>query len=100
MASQKQVAALLKLGAEERYGHLVRRVADFEEAWSLRSPRGWATLADDSGQLMFPLWPHAEYAAACLVLGDPDETPAPIELEHLLDVLLPRFISDGTMIAA
>lgn len=57
-------------------------------------------MADDSGQLMFPLWPHAEYVAACKMLGDPDETPAPIDLKHLLDVLLPRFISDGTMIAA
>ena len=91
---------MFKLGAQERYGHLVRRVADFEEAWGLHSPRGWTTLSDDAGNLMFPVWPHAEYVEKCRELGDSDDAPSRIALDHLLHVLLPQFVSDGTMIAA
>jgi hypothetical protein len=100
VASRKEVEALFKLGAEERYGHLIRRIADFEEAWALRSPRGWTTLSDNAGNLLFPIWPHAEYVKECRELGDPDGMPSPIPLEQLLDVLLPQFVSDGTLIAA
>jgi hypothetical protein len=100
VASRKEVEALFKLGAEERYGHLIRRLADFDEAWGLRSPRGWTTLSDDAGSLLFPIWPHAEYLEACRELRDPDGAPSPIPLDQLLDVLLPQFVSNGTMIAA
>ena len=100
VASRKEVEALFKLGAEQRYSYLIRRVADFEEAWGLHSARGWAALADDAGKPMFPLWPHAEYVQQCRELGDPDEVPSRIPLDHLLDVLLPQFVSDGTLIAA
>jgi hypothetical protein len=96
----KEVESLFQLGAAERYGHLVRRVADFEEAWGLRSERGWSALTDDEGKVLFPLWPHPEYAEQCRHLGDPDDAPASISLEHLLNVLLPQFEKDGTLIAA
>jgi hypothetical protein len=99
MASAKEVAALFKLDGPSRYGHLIRRIADFEEAWSLRSSSGWAALTDDNDQLLFPLWPHAEYAEACRGLADADATPTSIPLEHLLGVLLPQFISNGTVVA-
>lgn len=99
MASAKEVAAVFQLDGPSRYGHLVRRIADFKEAWGLRSPTGWTALADDNGTLLFPLWPHVEYADACRVLADPDAVPTSIPLDHLLDVLLPQFIADGTMVA-
>jgi hypothetical protein len=78
---------------------MIRRVADFEEAWGLRSPSGWITLADDNSRPLFPLWPHAEYAEACRGLADSDVTPTSIPLGHLLDVLLPQFVADGTLVA-
>jgi hypothetical protein len=99
-ASAKEVDALFKLDAPARYGHLVRKIADFEQAWGLRSPAGWTTLADDAEQLMFPIWPHAEYVEKCRALGDADAVPASIPLDHLLEVLLPQFSTDGTVIAA
>ncbi len=38
----EQVEAVLKLPAKERYGHFIKRVADFEEAWGLRCAAGGA----------------------------------------------------------
>lgn len=46
MASAKEVAALFELDGPARYGHMIRRIADFEEAWSLRSDDGWSALGD------------------------------------------------------
>jgi|SRR6188768_3897803 len=100
MASAKEVSALFKLDGPARYEHMIRRVADFEEAWGLRSPSGWTALANANEQLLFPLWPHAEYAEACRSLTDPDAIPTRIPLDQLLQVLLPQFISDGTLVAA
>jgi hypothetical protein len=100
VATSKEVDAVLKLDAEARYGFLIRRVADFEQAWGLRSSRGWVCLADDAGALLFPVWPHAEYVERCRELGDTDDEPSSIDLEYLLDVLLPGMASEGTMIAA
>ena len=55
MASAKEVAALFRLDGPSRYGHMIRRVADFEEAWGLRSPSGWITLADDNSVKVWSL---------------------------------------------
>ena len=96
----KEVDALLKLDGPARYEHLVKRVADFEEAWGLRWPTGWIALSAGTGQFLFPIRPHAEYVERCRSLGDADAVPASIPLNHLLDVLLPQLSTDGTMIAA
>ncbi len=100
MASTEEVEALFKLDGPARYAHLIGRVTDFEEAWGLRSATGWTVLSDDADRLLFPIWPHAEYVDRCRELGDPDSSPTSIPLVHLLDVLLPQFVSDGTMVAA
>ena len=42
----------------QRYDYCVKRVADWQEAWSIEDERGWLTVADDSGVVHVPLWPQ------------------------------------------
>ncbi len=62
--TEKEMAAVLRLAAAERYKHLIKKVADQEVIWSLWS-EGWALMGDDSGRQVMPIWPHAPYASAC-----------------------------------
>ncbi|OUJ68579.1 hypothetical protein BXP70_27850 [Hymenobacter crusticola] len=58
--------AILNLPAPERYGYLLRKVADFEAIWLIRDPEGITMLTDDSGQAMLPVWPEQAFAALLL----------------------------------
>ena len=63
--SPAQRDALLSSSGPARFKHFVGRVADTECVWGLRDTSGWVTLADDSGAMGFPVWPHPDYATAC-----------------------------------
>src|SRR4051812_31525339 len=58
--------AVLRLDATARHTHFVKRVVDAELVWGLWKD-GWALMADETGQQVFPLWPAREYAELCAV---------------------------------
>jgi hypothetical protein len=95
----EQIEAVLKLPAKERYGHFIKRVADFQKAWGLLSATGWAAAGDDDGALHFPLWPHLEYAQSCVSGQWSDSRPEPIPLDDLLEKLLPKLEREHTLVA-
>ena len=81
--SEKEIQSVLRLNGAERFGHFIKRVVDFEEAWGLWSD-GWALMEDNSGRPVFPLWPAREYAELCR-LGDwAQYDPKAISLSELL----------------
>jgi len=56
-------------------------------------------MGDDAAAASFPLWPAREYAQL-LATGDwADNEPSELELEALLDDLLPRMREQGTSVA-
>lgn len=85
----KEIEAVLRLDGCMRYHHFVKRVVDTEVAWGLWKD-GWALMADDAGQSVFPLWPDREFAELCAV-GEWDGYVAEeIELADLINELLPK----------
>ncbi|WP_197144409.1 DUF2750 domain-containing protein [Lysinibacillus sphaericus] len=44
----------------------VKRIADWEEAWSLKLNEGFVTTSDKEGNLSMPIWPFEEYAMKCI----------------------------------
>lgn len=87
------------LTAQERYSHFVRRVADWEEIWGLRTSEGWVMVGDDSGKQMIPVWPHERYANACAIDDWADAAPTVIELEAWMTRWLPGMTRDGVQVA-
>jgi hypothetical protein len=97
--SDKEFRGVTALSGPDRYSHFVRRVADFEEVWSLRNPGGWVTMGDDSGRKCVPVWPHKRYAET-FIRGDwSDATAAMIELDAWMDRWLPGMTRDGLQVA-
>ncbi|WP_350307541.1 DUF2750 domain-containing protein [Photorhabdus viridis] len=91
--SDKEIEVMSKKGHKDRYVYFIKRVVDNEAAWIL-DDEGFALTSDDIGNDILPLWPAREYAEAC-ANGDWDGyNPKKIDLEYILDELLPDLSKD------
>jgi hypothetical protein len=85
----KQIESVLRLSGQERYEYFLKIVADKEEAWGLYS-EGWALAkSDNDNGLIFPIWPAPDYAILCAVDNWANYEPKSIDIDDLLDGLLP-----------
>jgi len=74
--SEREFEAVSCLGAEERFAHFLKRVADWEAVWGLRDEAGWVAATDSDDHSSFPLWPHPLYMASDNVFLAVFPTPA------------------------
>ena len=84
----KEFTALIGLPAPERYALFVRRVADWQQVWSLQAPKGWVLMADEKGTEVVPVWPHERFADACRDVNK-QECATAISLDDWLKKWLP-----------
>ena len=96
--SEEQLRAVVALPAEVRYEHFIKRVADTEEVWILDED-GWAMASNADGTQILPVWSAFEYADMCRRGEWENYRPASIELEELLNGVLPDLAENGILIA-
>jgi hypothetical protein len=94
----KESSALIGMPAPERYGVFVRRVADFQEVWSLRTSAGYRLMADDDGTEVVPVWPQKRFAEACSA-DTAQEQAIAIPLDEWLAKWIPGLIKDNRNVA-
>jgi hypothetical protein len=97
--TKKEIEQVSLLDAPSRYQHFVKRVTDWQEVWGLRTADGWASLAHESGNPAFALWPHPEYAMSLAQGLWHGYAPASINLDSLLNEWLPRMQADSISLA-
>src|SRR5262245_53076158 len=97
--SDGEFRGVTALSGPDRYSHFVRRVADFEEVWSLHGASGWVTMGDDSGRKYIPVWPHKRYAEAFIRGHWQDAKATMIELDAWMQRWLPGMQRDGLQVA-
>jgi hypothetical protein len=90
----KEFSAVVAMPAPDRYALFVRRVADWQEVWSLRSSAGYSLMADDDGTELMPIWPHKRFAEACAAESTNEQAIA-IPLEEWLAKWVPGLIKDN-----
>ena len=95
----KESEAVSALPPDERLRHLVKRVADWEEVWSLREPNGWALSRGASGEVAAPFWPHPDYAQRCAAGEWAGCEPQTIALDAFFERWLPGLARDGRVAA-
>jgi Protein of unknown function (DUF2750) len=93
----KQFEAVIKLPAPQRYDHFIKVVADRQLAWGLYAD-GWALAGTDDGKAVFPLWPAKEYAALCAEGEWAGYTPKEIDMDDLMEGLLPSLRERETLL--
>lgn len=92
----KQIEAIFALPANKRFEHFVKVVADRQKAWGLYQD-GWAMAGAADGVRVLPLWPYAEYAAACAQAEWAGFEPKAIALDELMEVVLPELKAEGSL---
>lgn len=94
-----EIAAVLRLDREARYRHAIKRMADTEQLWTLRSAEGFVMGEAANGTLYVPVWPHARYAQLCAVGDSEGCEPEPIPLEEWMELWTPGLRRDGRSVA-
>ncbi|MBK6907477.1 MAG: DUF2750 domain-containing protein [Rhodocyclaceae bacterium] len=97
--SQKELESVSRLSIEARLAHFVKRVADWEEVWSLRNSEGWVLTLATEGQEAAPFWPHPAYATACAQDIWVDCEPQAIDLAAFMEKWLPGLAKEKKVVA-
>ncbi|EOL9013154.1 DUF2750 domain-containing protein [Cronobacter malonaticus] len=98
--SSQEIDVMFKKNAKERYVYFVKKIADWECAWTLGDDTGYITTEDGDGNLSLPLWPAKEYAQKCAVNEWTNLSVKEVSLDELLDELLPELIEDEIDVVA
>ena len=91
---------MLALPGAKRYAHTVKRAADWQFLWGLRSDGGgWVSAAGESGLPAFVVWPHPEYAKLCVAGAWSGSKPEALEVHEFLDQVLPGLLAEASNVA-
>ncbi len=93
----KQLEAVLVLPGPKRYSHFIKVAADQRKAWGLFA-NGWALYGTNDGKEAFPIWPAKEYASRCITEAWSNYEPREIDLDDLLEKLIPKLKETKTLI--
>ncbi len=97
--NEKQFSTICSQPDDQRYEYFLRKVADWEEIWSLHSKDGWVELSSNDGEECLPVWPHPDFAAAWATGDWSDCKPKAISLEVWLERWTSGLEKDNTVLA-
>ena len=96
--SDRQFESIQKLPDHERYDYFLKKVARWEQIWSLHSPQGWVELSSTDGEECLPIWPHPDFAKIWAVDDWSDCQPKAINLELWLQRWTAGLERDNTVL--
>jgi hypothetical protein len=100
--SAKEIEAVSGLPPRARADYLVRRVVDRQQLFTLRNAEGYClggTRVDGRDVEVMPIWPAAEYAAACAKAAWSDAAPVAIPLDTFLARWTTGLARDGRLLS-
>ena len=95
----KQIESIKKLIINKRYEHLIKKIADTEELWTIKMDGWFLLFGDDGGNEYIPIWPHPEYIKDFQTEEWRKSFPEKINLEDWLEKWIPGMIKDKKRIA-
>jgi len=93
--NERKIENLLNLSDEERYDYFVRKVAEYDEVWSLYHEKGWAVLSDNASRVIVPFWPEEEFASICCSSQWDGYSARKINLKDFMEKWLPGMEKDN-----
>ena len=97
--NDKELQSIFRLPPDQRYAYFVKRVADWEEIWSLRGEGGWVLAGDENMRELVPVWPFREYASECAVATWAGNVPESISLDSWLEEWTLGMTEDHRLVA-
>lgn len=92
--NEKELVTVSGLTPEKRYEYFIKKVADYEEVWSLYKD-GWVLSQDEFGNKLFPIWPKEEFAKLWAVSELSKFELKAIDLYEFIENLAPLLKKDG-----
>jgi len=83
----KQLESVFKLESKERYGYLIRKVADFEQIFLIAYKKGDYVTCGTDGSKCIPVWPELEFAKEFLNSDWKKFKVVSVELDDFLEWL-------------
>jgi hypothetical protein len=96
---QQEYEVLVQVSDTKRYVYSLKRIADWEEVWSLSNAEGWVLMGDAADNEVMPIWPHPRFAQLCITEDWADREPRMITLEDWRAKWLPGLSKDNRMLA-
>lgn len=93
----KEIRALIRSPAKNRYKYFIRHIADREEVWGPYND-GWALAGTGDNRTVFTVWPAEDYALLCAKGSWEGFLPESIPLDQFLNELMPTLQHDGLII--
>ena len=62
----KEIENVSKLEPFKRYQYFIKKIADFEELWTIVDKNGDIGLSDIDDKTLIPMWPKEAYIESCL----------------------------------
>jgi hypothetical protein len=97
--NDEQFAAVQALPAAERYSYFIRRVAEFEELWTLRNEEEFVLDTDEEGREVVPVWPDRRFAEANADSAWEDTVAFKIDLDRWLAAWTPSLETEVRRVA-
>ncbi|HFA50552.1 MAG TPA: DUF2750 domain-containing protein [Bacteroidetes bacterium] len=79
--NEQEFDSVIKLDPSKRYGYFIKRVSDWEAMYGLKLNGEWALSKLDE-YILFPVWPHIEYAKYCSNAEWENHVPFKIDLDY------------------
>lgn len=97
--SPEELAHVLSLDSNERYGHFVSSVCELGELWFLEdAEEDILILQADDNIGYIPVWHHPQYAAEFAKQAYSDYSPLKVSLSHFMNAWLNILNEDGIRI--
>ena len=86
------------LNPQDRYGYLIRTLADSEEVWLLQDGGRFSTVGDEDDRIAIPVWPEKAFAELLLSDDWADYTAQPMQVAAFIE-WLDHLAEEGISIA-
>ncbi len=86
--SSQEIESVSKLEPFKRYTYFIKKIADFEEIWTIVDKNGDIALADIDHKTFISFWSHEDYIQSNLENGWKDCQPFKITLDDFEDTII------------
>ncbi len=97
--NDRELESVMALPAAQRYEYFIKKIADWEEVWSIGDDDKWDLLTDDTGADCIPVWPASAFASACCTGMWSGHRPRSIPLNDWIEKWIPGIGADGRKVA-
>lgn len=96
--NEKEIESVSSLKPFDRYKYFIKRVADFEEVWTILDQDGDIALSDIDDEVLVSFWSSEEYIGSNLSQGWKDCKPLKLTLEDFEEKVLPFIHKEQSLV--